>query len=451
MEDFTFDDFNLNKPLLNALDDLGYTHPTTIQRKAFAVIMSGKDVLGIAQTGTGKTFAYLLPTLRQWKFSKDRLPQILIVVPTRELVAQVVEAVEELTKYMTLTVVGVYGGVNINTQVDKIAMGLDVLVATPGRLQDLVLRGDLVLKGIKKLVIDEVDEMFNLGFRHQLHNVLDLLPEKKQSMLISATMNEEVEKLIDDYFIAPVRIEAAPPGTPLENIHLTGYVVPNFNTKLNLLEILLSETEGMQKVLVFVSSKAFADVVYNRLLETHDGKLGVIHSNKSQNARFDTVNKFQRGDTTILVATDIISRGMDLSGVTHVINFDAPDDFENFIHRIGRTGRADQKGEALSLFSEFEHDLKQEIDRSLGDFKIDYTELPEELEFSSVLITEEEPKNMMPNVAVKTPKRANVGPAFHEKSKKNQKVNVRKNWDKIKAEKYGRPKTKGQKLKKKKK
>jgi ATP-dependent RNA helicase RhlE len=448
MEEITFKDFNLNKPLLNALDDLGYTTPTTIQGKAFSVIMSGKDVLGIAQTGTGKTLAYLLPTLRQWNFSKERLPQILIIVPTRELVAQVVEAVEELTKYMTLTVVGVYGGVNIKTQAEQMSMGLDVLVATPGRLLDLVLRGDLALKGIKKLVVDEVDEMFNLGFRHQLHNVLDLLPEKKQSMLFSATMNEGVEQLIEDYFIAPIKIEAAPPGTPLENIHLTGYVVPNFNTKLNLLEDLLMNTESMQKVLVFVSSKSFADIVYNRLVEQFEDKVGVMHSNKSQNTRFETVNKFQRGEISILVATDIISRGLDISGVTHVVNFDAPEDFENFIHRVGRTGRADQKGEAISLFSEFEKASREEIERSLGKLKIEFLDLPEELNISNELIADEEPKITMPNVLIKTPKRDDVGPAFHEKAKKNQKVNVRKDWKKIKQEKYGRPKTKGQKKKK---
>jgi ATP-dependent RNA helicase RhlE len=450
MEEFTFKDFNLNKPLLKALDDLGYTIPTTIQGKAFSVIMSGKDVLGIAQTGTGKTLAYLLPSLRQWNFSRERLPQILIVVPTRELVAQVVEAVEVLTKYMTLTVVGVYGGVNIRTQAEQMALGLDVLVATPGRLQDLVLRGDLVLKGIKKLVVDEVDEMFNLGFRHQLHNVLDLLPEKKQSMLFSATMNDEVEQLIEDYFISPVKIEAAPPGTPLENIHLTGYKVPNFNTKLNLLEHLLSDTEVMKKVLVFASSKSYADIVYNRLVEQFGENLGVMHSNKSQNTRFETVNRFQRGEITILVATDIISRGLDISGVTHVINFDAPDDFENFIHRVGRTGRADQKGEAISLFSDFEKVLSDEIDSSLGALKIEYLPLPSDLEFSQILIPDEEPRLLMPNVDIKIPKRENVGAAFHEKSKKNQKVNIRTDWKKVKAEKYGKPKTKGQKKKKKK-
>ncbi|MEN9440252.1 MAG: hypothetical protein RLZ33_328 [Bacteroidota bacterium] len=447
MEEFTFRDLNLNKPLLNALDDLGYTTPTTIQGKAFSVVMSGKDMIGIAQTGTGKTLAYLLPALRQWNFSKDRLPQILIIVPTRELVAQIVETVEQLTTYMTLTVVGVYGGTNIRTQADQINMGLDVLVATPGRLLDLALRGDLVLKGIKRLIVDEVDEMFDLGFKHQLLNVLDLLPEKKQSLFFSATMNEQVEELIDEYFVNPVKVEAAPAGTPLENIHLTAYSVPNFNTKLNLLEDLLATKSEMEKVLVFVSSKTFAMTVYERLLPNFEERLGVIHSNKSQNNRFETVNAFQSGEISILIATDLISRGIDITGVTHVVNFDAPDDFENFIHRVGRTGRADRKGEAISFFSPFESTSEKHITEGLGDLKLEYVDFPESVEISNELIYEEEPRISMPEPAVKIKKREDVGPAFHEKSAKNSKVNVRKDWKKIKQEKYGRPKKKGQKKK----
>lgn len=447
MEEFTFKDLNLNKPLLNALDDLGYTTPTTIQGKAFSVVMSGKDMIGIAQTGTGKTLAYLLPALRQWNFSKDRLPQILIIVPTRELVAQIVETVEQLTTYMTLTVVGVYGGTNIRTQADQINMGLDVLVATPGRLLDLALRGDLVLKGIKRLIVDEVDEMFDLGFKHQLLNVLDLLPEKKQSLFFSATMNEQVEELIDEYFVNPVKVEAAPAGTPLENIHLTAYSVPNFNTKLNLLEDLLATKSEMEKVLVFVSSKTFAMTVYERLLPNFVERLGVIHSNKSQNNRFETVNAFQSGEISILIATDLISRGIDITGVTHVVNFDAPDDFENFIHRVGRTGRADRKGEAISFFSPFESTSEKHITEGLGDLKLEYVDFPESVEISNELIYEEEPRISMPEPAVKIKKREDVGPAFHEKSAKNSKVNVRKDWKKIKQEKYGRPKKKGQKKK----
>ena len=203
----------------------------------------------------------------------------------------------------------------------------------------------------------------------------------------------------------------------------------------------------MEKVLVFVSSKSFAMTVYERLLPNFEERLGVIHSNKSQNNRFETVNAFQSGEISILIATDLISRGIDITGVTHVINFDAPDDFENFIHRVGRTGRADRKGEAISFFSPFEASSEKHITEGLGELKLDFLALPESLELSNELISEEEPRISMPEPAVKIKKRDDVGPAFHEKSAKNSKVNVRKDWKKIKQEKYGRPKKKGQKRK----
>ena len=186
----TFKEFNLNKRILNALDDLGYTTPTTIQEKVFSVVMSGADVCGIAQTGTGKTLAYLLPLLNGWKFSKEKDPQILVLVPTRELVTQVVDTVKSLATYLSLDVKGVYGGVNINTQRLEMANGCDVLVATPGRLYDLAVTGAFKVKTIKKLVIDEMDEMLNLGFRAQLKNILDLLPQRRQNLLFSATLIE---------------------------------------------------------------------------------------------------------------------------------------------------------------------------------------------------------------------------------------------------------------------
>ena len=309
----TFDDLNLNTPLLSALDDLGYINPTTIQRKVFPIVMSGKDVCGIAQTGTGKTFAYLLPCLRQWKFSKDKAPQILIIVPTRELVAQVVESVKALTPYMSLIVIGVYGGVNINTQKTEVEKGVDVLVATPGRLYDLAMNGAFKTKMIKKLVIDEVDEMLNLGFRTQLKNILDLLPPRRQNLLFSATITEEVETLVETYFNDPIRVEAAPTGTPLENIIQSGYQVPNFHTKVNLLELLLSEEKSMTKVLIFVATKKLADQLYEQLAAKFPGTAGVIHSNKEQNNRFNTVKQFQEGNYRFIIATDIVARGIDIN------------------------------------------------------------------------------------------------------------------------------------------
>ena len=440
----TFDDLNLNTPLLSALDDLGYTNPTTIQRKVFPIVMSGKDVCGIAQTGTGKTFAYLLPCLRQWKFSKDKAPQILIIVPTRELVAQVVEAVKALTPYMSLIVTGVYGGVNINTQKAIVETGVDVLVATPGRLYDLAMNGAFKTKMIKKLVIDEVDEMLNLGFRTQLKNILDLLPPRRQNLLFSATITEEVETLIETYFNDPIRVEAAPTGTPLENIIQSSYEVPNFYTKVNLLELLLSEDKSMTKVLIFVATKKLADQLYEQLENKFPGTAGVIHSNKEQNNRFNTVKQFQEGNYRFIIATDIVARGIDIAEVTHVINFDTPEIPENYIHRIGRTGRADKKGIAITFVTANEKPSLSLIE-ALMKYQVPIIELPQQLVISEVLTEEEIPKVFMKIIQVKAPKKEEAGPAFHPKSAKNSKVNfIVKKKDRM-MKKYGKPITRGQK------
>ncbi len=441
----TFNELNLNKSLLNALSDLGYTQPTSIQAKVYSSVMSGKDVLGIAQTGTGKTFAYLLPTLRQWQFSKERHPQILIVVPTRELVVQVVREVEKLTKYMSVVTVGVYGGANINTQADTVEMGMDVIVGTPGRLMDLVYRGVLRFKNIKKLVIDEVDEMLNLGFRPQLSSMFDLLPAKRQNLLFSATLTEEVEGLLDTFFNHPEKIEAAPTGTPLENIQQFGYSVPNFNTKVNLLEHLLLTNPEMSKVLVFASTKSLADQLFDKLDAKIPEKVGVIHSNKAQNNRFNTVKSFQNNEIKILIATDIIARGIDIHEVTHVVNLDVPDEPENYMHRIGRTGRADKKGTSITFVSEKEQEFKEAIE-TLMQQPIPMVDFPAEVAVSSILIADELPKVIVRNVQLKKPK-IEVGAAFHEKIAKNRKVNNKIRRTEKMKKKYGKPQTRGQKKK----
>jgi ATP-dependent RNA helicase RhlE len=439
-----FTDLNLNTPLINALDELGYIHPTTLQQKVFAVAMSGRDVCGIAQTGTGKTFAYLLPCLRQWKFSKDKSPQILIVVPTRELVAQVVNAAKSLTTYMNVLIVGVYGGTSINTQTIEVQNGADILVATPGRLFDLAMNGAFKTKTIKRLVIDEVDEMLNLGFRTQLKNILDLLPAKRQNLMFSATITDDVETLIETYFNNPERVEAAPTGTPLENIIQTAYNVPNFYTKVNLLELLLTEDATMTKVLVFAATKKLADDLYEQLSPKFPESFGVIHSNKEQNHRFNTVKQFQNGTYRFIIATDIVARGIDIAEVTHVINFDTPDVPENYIHRIGRTGRADKKGISITFITEKEKPQQEAIE-ALMKYQIPMISLPDYLVISTELTEDEKPKVFMKIIKIKQPKKEDVGPAFHEKSAKNQKVNfiVRKK-DRM-MKKYGRPKTRGAK------
>ena len=438
----TFQDLNLNTPLLRAVEELGFKEPTTIQHRVFPIVMSGRDVCGIAQTGTGKTFAYLLPCLRQWKFDKNKDPQILILVPTRELVVQVVEAVNKLTPYMSVNAVGVFGGVNINTQQIALESGADVLVATPGRLFDLIMNGAFKTKMIKKLVIDEMDEMLNLGFRKQITNILELLPAKRQNLLFSATITDDVEKLMNDYFSAPIRVEAAPTGTPLENIIQNGYDVPNFNTKVNLLELLLSSNEAMTKVLIFAATKALADQLFEQLNEKFPETVGVIHSNKEQNHRFNTVKQFKAGVYKYLIATDVMARGIDVAEVTHVINFDTPDVPENYIHRIGRTGRADKKGISITFVTEKEKVLQKAIE-TLMKQEIPMLALPSDLEISSILTEDEKPKVRMKIIQIKVPKKEESGPAFHEKSAKNSKVNVRKNRKEIMQKKYGKPISRG--------
>lgn len=434
-----FSELNLSRQLLNALDDIQITEPTTIQSKTFSPIMSGKDIVGISQTGTGKTFAYLLPSLRLWKFTKSPNPQILVVVPTRELVAQVVEAAEKLTAYMNVEIVGVYGGANIRVQRAKVSLGLDVIVGTPGRLLDLMKDGVLKTNQLKRVIIDEVDEMLNLGFRTQLKTLVDFLPRKRQHMMFSATLTEEVELVIQEFTSYYEKIEAAPSGAPLENIEQLAYNVPNFNSKANLLELLLKQDEDMKKVLVFAKTKKMANVLYDRLLPVFEESLGIIHSSKSQNNRFDTVSKFQDGTYSCLIATDIIARGLDVFGVSHVVNFDLTDTPEKYIHRIGRTGRSEKKGIAISFISEEDQPYQVQIE-ALMNLKIDLLPLPEDLVLSEELIPLEMPNNEPGFNVHKTKRIVPSGPAFHEKSAKNSKTKQKKiRHSELMKLKYGKP------------
>ena len=282
----SFDDLDLNRALQQALSDLKFERPTPIQAKAYPLIRSGKNVVGVSQTGTGKTMAFMLPLLQDFKFSKQVSPRILILVPTRELVVQIAEEVERIMAYMSHRIVGIYGGANINTQAQELAQGVDIVVSTPGRLYDLVLNNQLKLRSIQKLVIDEVDVMLDLGFRHQLTNLFEIIPERRQNLMFSATMTDEIEELIQDFFIAPESISIAVSGTPLDNITQSAYAIPNFYTKVNLLNYLLKDKEQFKKTIVFVSSKKIADRLYETLDASFTSRMGIIHSNKSQNARF---------------------------------------------------------------------------------------------------------------------------------------------------------------------
>ncbi len=440
----TFQDLNLSKQLLYGLNDLGFETPTPIQREAFSLIRSGKNVVGISQTGTGKTLAFMLPILQDLKFSKQVNPRVVIIVPTRELVLQMAEKIESYAKYITLRVLGVYGGTNINTQAIAVRKGCDVLVATPARLYDLVLGNAIKLKAVQKLVIDEVDVMLDLGFRFQLTNLFDLLPDRRQNIMFSATMTEEVDALIEDFFIAPEKIAIAVSGTPLDNIAQSCYAVPNFYTKANLLAHLLRDKQEFSKVLIFNSSKRMADRLFETLEEQFGDEMGVVHSNKSQNYRIRSITQFDEGKNRILITTDVMARGLDLNKITHVINVDTPTFPENYMHRIGRTGRAEEEGKSILFYTEKEMPKKEAIEE-LMDYKIPALPFPETVEVSAQLTPEEreKPRHKDHNRNVKIQE---GGGAFHEKSAKNSKVNLGGKYRRELAKKYKKPKTRGDKI-----
>jgi len=417
----TFEQFNLPKSVQKAIDELGFVHPTPIQEKSFSVIMSGRDMMGIAQTGTGKTFAYLLPLLKLYKFTPTHTPKIVILVPTRELVVQVVEEVQKLTQYMSVRTIGIFGGVNINTQKTTVYQGCDILVGTPGRVMDLTLDNVIRFEEMQKLVIDEFDEMLNLGFRTQLTAILAMMPKKRQNILFSATMTDEVDAILNDYFDYPEEVTLSPSGTPLENITQITYQAPNFNTKINLLKHLLQTNKLMSRVLVFVNNKKISDLVHERIEEDFEGQFGVIHSNKSQNYRLNTMAAFQEGSLRGLITTDIMARGLDISDITHVINFEMPELPELYMHRIGRTGRADATGTAISFVTPREEEAKLAVE-ILMNMELNASDFPEEVEISLKLIEPEKDRQPI-KFLMKKQKLEGEG-AFHEKSKKNKKVNL---------------------------
>ena len=417
----TFEQFELPKSIQKAIDSLGLTTPTPIQERSFSPIMSGRDVMGIAQTGTGKTLAYLLPILKQWKFVPTDTPRVVILVPTRELVVQIVDVIESLTEFMSVRTLGVYGGVNINTQKKSVLTGIDILVGTPGRTMDLALDNVIRFDSLQKLVIDEFDEILNLGFRFQVTSLLAMMKNKKQNILFSATMTEDVDDMLEDFFEMPEEISLAPSGTPLEKIQQLAFRTPNFLTKLNLLKHILTEDETTERVLIFANNKKAVDIIANLIEESFPDQFGVIHSNKSQNYRLMTMASFQRGEIRGIITTDVMARGLDISDVTHVINFEFTDIPEQYIHRIGRTGRADKSGIAISFISKKEQDIQIEAEL-LMQKEIEFLPLPKEVVVETRLLEFEKDRVKVKQL-IKHPKKEG-GEAFHEKKEKNKKVNL---------------------------
>ena len=362
----SFEELGLMPRLLQAVADEGYTVPTPIQAQAIPAILAGRDVMGGAQTGTGKTAAFALPILQNLSkrgSSKSRRPRCLVLAPTRELAAQVGDFIGNYGKNLTMRSTVVFGGVGINPQIDKLRRGVDILVATPGRLLDHVGQGTVDLSEVEILVLDEADRMLDMGFIHDIKRVLKLLPTKRQNLLFSATYSDEIKRLTDNLLDNPALIEVARRNTAAEKVDQVVHPV-GLKAKRVLLAQLVNDGDW-QKALVFTRTKHGA----NRLatfLEKGGISAAAIHGNKSQTARTRALADFKAGKVKILVATDIAARGLDIDKLPHVVNFDLPNVAEDYIHRIGRTGRAGCSGNAVSLVSADEQKLLRPIERLLG-------------------------------------------------------------------------------------
>lgn len=363
----TFSDLGLSEPLLKAIEKKGYTQPSPIQEKAIPIVLEGSDILASAQTGTGKTAGFTLPMLHilSKRQPKGRRPiRALVLTPTRELAAQIYDNVKEYSEFMDFRTAVIFGGVSAVPQVKKLRSGVDMLVATPGRLLDLQGQGKLSLSEVEILVLDEADRMLDMGFVHDLKRILKVMPAKRQNLLFSATFNADIKRLAQSYLTNPKIVEATPENSTVDMIKQKIYRVDKTD-KTGLVIKLISDGDW-QQVLIFTRTKHGA----NRLAKKLDQKnisAAAIHGNKSQGARTKALAGFKAGNIRVLVATDIAARGLDIPLLPHVVNFDLPNVPENYVHRIGRTGRAGASGEAISLVAADEVGLVRGIERLVGE------------------------------------------------------------------------------------
>ena len=375
----SFEDFKLNKQIQNAISEAGYTVPTEIQEKAITPILAGQDIMGIAQTGTGKTAAFVLPMLMKLKYAQGNDPRALILSPTRELAMQIEQHIQQFSTYLDLRTVLLYGGLGPKTQKEQLAKGCDIIVATPGRFLDLYLDGDINVKSLKFLVMDEADKMMDMGFIGKIHRILEVVPRKRQNLLFSATMSELVRKIAGDFLAFPTVIEVTEQATPAKTVTQVLYEVPNLKTKLNLLQHLLKDDASFHRIIVFCKTKTVADNVYHYLVRKYgEEDVRVIHANKGQNTRINSINAFKEGSIRILVATDVAARGLDVSNVSHVFNFDVPIVIEDYVHRIGRTGRAFNEGDAITFCNPAERYYLNKIEKLIRQ-KIPVASIPDEV------------------------------------------------------------------------
>lgn len=373
-----WDGLKLNKQLITAVEESGFAEPTAIQTRCIPLILGGQAVIGIAQTGTGKTAAYMLPLLLKVKYQQGTDPRALILVPTKELVVQVLAQARQLARYTDLRIGGIYGGVGPQAQIAEIKKGLDILVATPGRMMEIYRRNELPVKQIKILVLDEADRMMDMGFMPQLRKIFEIIPSKRQNLLFSATFPGKVEKLSEEFLEFPVKVEITPQATPASKVEQELYHVPNLRTKINFIEKLLSDSNEFSRVMIFARTKENADVVSKYIDRKNLGPVRVIHSNKGQNSRINAMGEFKDGKLRVLVSTDVAARGIDVTGVSHVINFDVPILYEDYVHRIGRTGRAFAEGKAITFVNPAEEYHIAKIEKLIRE-KIPAKQLPSDV------------------------------------------------------------------------
>ena len=359
----SFAEFDLDPVLLRAVAHLGYEAPTPIQREAIPPALAGRDVIGTAQTGSGKTAAFLLPILQRLLHAGTRGTRALVLTPTRELAAQIDDAFRGLARGTRLRAHAVYGGVGMAAQEHALRGGVDVVVATPGRLLDHLGRRNADLRGLEVLVLDEADRMLDMGFLPDVHRIVDALPRNRQTLLFSATMPEEIERLSRTIMRDPVRISVSPPHRPPAAIRHEAYPVPQ-HLKTSLLVRLLGR-EDMMSVLVFVRTKRRADRVARQVAQARFD-VARIHGDRSQSQRESALEGFRSGRHQILVATDVAARGLDVTGITHVINYDIPPDPTDYVHRVGRTARMEAQGEALTFVTPEDEAALRDIERTLG-------------------------------------------------------------------------------------
>ncbi|MCR9081992.1 MAG: DEAD/DEAH box helicase [Cyclobacteriaceae bacterium] len=434
-----FEAFKLNKQLLNAIAEAGYSTPTAIQEKAIPLGLAGHDVLGIAQTGTGKTAAYVLPILMKIKYAQGMHPRAMVLAPTRELVMQIEAVCKDLGKYTDLRVVCLYGGLGPKTQIEQIEAGVDLIIATPGRFMDLYKKGVILTRELKTMVLDEADKMLDMGFLPQIRAILEIIPVKRQNLLFSATFSDKVERLSAEFLEFPERVEITPSATTAETIAQVKYFVPNMRTKINLLEHLL-ENEEISRAIIFTRSRKNAEEVSSFLMRKKVGEVRVIHANKGQNTRINSMEDFKAGEVRLLVATDVASRGLDVTMVSHVINFDVPLIYEDYVHRIGRTGRAENEGKAITFINPAEVWYFEKIEELIR------MDVPEVAIQKSVKITEtpfaEQQIYARELDKLKQRENPDYKGAFHEKKAKPKK-NIGKG-EKVKARKSGKKKNRNQ-------